>query len=104
MKKLTTQCLLWYTKLLSAALAMLGVVSCGTKRSALKMVNPVTDIEQYETVGGDSLKMREMRLMYGAPPARLKKTELRVMYGPPPVMKRANPVEQDGVDNEVKQK
>lgn len=87
MRKITVKCLLWYSQLLSAVIAILGVVSCSGARRAVKegADGEASGVVQPKVVGGDSLRRGEMRLMYGVPPTRFVPVEHRVMYGPPPV-------------------
>lgn len=70
MKVLRVKCMMWYSKVLAAALAMLGFVSC-TKESADMYGVPV----MYGPPPSDSTMVDTAEVMYGVAPARFRGVE-----------------------------
>ena len=98
MKILTKKCLLMYSKLLSAMIAMLGVTSCSLFRCVQPCMYGVPNENWKET---DSLQSDTLKIdsVIKAPPSR----EIRLMYGVPPT-RYQQMIDKEGVKIETQQK
>lgn len=69
MRKIQLKCILWYTKVLSALVALSGVVSCASSKKNVSENDPVMDRykQQPEIRRGD---FREIMVMYGPLPGQ----------------------------------
>ena len=103
MKILTKKCLLMYSKLLSAMIAMLGVTSCSLFRCVQPCMYGVPNENWKETdsMKSDSMKSDTLQIdsVIKAPPSR----EIRLMYGVPPT-RYQQLIDKEGVKIETQQK